>query len=133
MHIMYSHWHRVVQCQSACDLRTNDMYESVVSVDVYIQLSQCVLSDLSHKNEYMLLRSVATLFIYALSFYGDRNLTRHFASWHVVIICIHTVLIISLQCILLSEITNLSIFCWNVSSTTMYIYEFYFVIVEFFR
>ena len=86
-----------------------------------------------HKNEYMLLRSVATLFIYALSFYGDRNLIRHFASWHVVTICIHTVLIISLQCILLSEITNLNIICWNVSSTSMYIYEFYFVIVEFFR
>ena len=87
-----------------------------------------------HKNECMLWQSAATSFIYSLSFYdSDRNLTRHFASWHVMLICIHTVLIISLQCILLSEITNLNIICWNVSSTSMYIYEFYFVIVEFFR
>jgi len=64
---------------------------------------------------------------------GDRNPIRHFASWQVMLICIHTVLIISWQCILLSEITNMNIYCWNVSSTSMYIYEFYFVIVDFSR
>ena len=56
-----------------------DMYESVVSVDVYIQLSQYVHSDLS--SECMLWQSAATSFIYSLSFYdGDRNPIRHFAS-----------------------------------------------------